>query len=82
MRNFKCCPNGKWERLKDLGHADSFDFILDKCSVCGKYWASIFCTPTAVLGYEEVRKHDAEELISLDGKQLKKAISDWMYENL
>jgi hypothetical protein len=80
-----CCPNAKWESVADLGHANSFDFILGRCRVCGKYWANLFCTASATTGYEKVTEHDAENLLSLNvnpGKKLKKAISRWLNENI
>lgn len=84
MSTFKCCKNATWLSVTDLGHADSFDLVLGKCSNCGKYWANVFCTTTAITGYEVITEHDAENLLRLNnkpGKELQKAVSDWLYEN-
>ena len=84
MSKFNCCKNARWVSHADLGHADSFDLIIGKCSVCNKYWANVFCTPTAITGYEKIKTHDVERLLLLNktpGKELKEAVSNWLYEN-
>ena len=85
MSILKCCENAKWVNIADIGHAYSFDFILGKCSVCGEYWANIFCTATAITGYEKVQANDAEYLLKLNNNhsiELKTALKSWLDENI
>ncbi len=71
--------------MADMGHASSFDFILGRCSACGKYWANVFCTASAITGYEEVQAGDAELLLHLHknaGSELKAALKNWLDKNI
>lgn len=37
--------------MTDMGHFDSFEFVLCKCSKFGAYWTDIFCIVSNSTGY-------------------------------
>ena len=41
-----CCPGSQWSRVADLGHTQTFDCALVRCSACGRPWAHLW-TPFA-----------------------------------
>jgi hypothetical protein len=82
MTKPSCCESPQWVSERDLGHADSMDFILGKCQACGKYSMNVFAVATAITGYELVLEGDLNTIRSLpDGKEMKAFMKDWSYDN-
>ena len=85
MNKIDCCDNFSWVSVTDLGHAYSFDVILGKYSNCGEYWANVFCTATAITGYEKVTENDAKNFLELNEIPtigLKNALKSWIDQNI
>lgn len=83
MKEFNCCENSEWIYEIDFGHADSFEFDMGKCSLCGKLWMSVYCVSNHRMSYETIRPEDVENLLKIpDGKERKQAVRDWFYKNV
>ena len=83
MDIFQCCPNSEWIRTMDLGHADSFEFDLGKCSKCERPWVHLYCVANHVTGFEPIKQVDLERLLSIPrGKAFNDAMRIWFYENV
>ncbi len=79
-----CCSTPAFrEPLTDLGHADSFEFMLGICDLCGADWMSVFCVANAVSGVYRVTGSDAETMRALgSGKERKSFMREWFYNNV
>jgi hypothetical protein len=78
-----CCENQNWMTVRDLGHADSFDFILGKCTACGIYSINVFCVSTSKSGLEPVIAADLNQLLAIpSGQEMKAFMKDWAHKNL
>lgn len=83
MADFHCCPGAKWVRTKELGHADSFEFDLGKCSKCEKPWVHLYCVANHVTGFEPIKEEDLERLLSIENEnEFKDATRNWFYGNV
>jgi hypothetical protein len=67
----------------DLGHADSFEYILETCSNCGAHRLNVFCVATAVTSHEPVSDADASAMLATTpGDERKSFMRDWGYRHL
>ena len=83
MADFQCCSCAQWVRTKDLGHADSFEFDLGKCSKCEKPWIHLYCVANHATSYEPIKEEDLEKILSIEnGKEFKAAMRNWFYDNV
>jgi len=84
MNELTCCKSPEvGTATTDLGHADSFDFLLLRCSNCGSYWLNVFCETTSITGYEPVSDEDARAMLAIPpGGELKAFMKAWSYKHL
>jgi hypothetical protein len=84
MTPLSCCAAPFLDQAAtDLGHADSFEFMLSKCCNCGSYWLHVFCVATSIADYEPVSDSDAAAMLATSpGKERKHFMSNWAYEHL
>jgi len=84
MNELTCCKSpALGTDSTDLGHADSFDFLLLKCGNCGAYWLNVFCETTSITGYEPVSDEDAHAMLAIPmGPELKVFMKAWSNANL
>jgi hypothetical protein len=79
MKNTSCCISPDWQSdLKDMGHFDSFEFMLGRCKNCGTWWMDIFCVAANTSGCERVSDNDAHVMLSTSsGPELKAFMKGW-----
>jgi hypothetical protein len=66
----------------DMGHQDSCDFMLGRCSNCGSYWMDVFCEAGYTSGYERVSDEDAKIMIDTPpGPELKAFMKEWFWKD-
>jgi hypothetical protein len=83
MTSPTCCKNPSWLSDHDLGNADSMEFILGHCSVCGAVSVNVFCVATGIAGYESVSETDAERMRSVpEGPEMKSFVRSWSREHV
>ena len=84
MIELTCCSSSNWgSDTTDLGHVDSFDFLLGRCSNCGAYWLNVFCEATKITGYEPVSDDDARTMLATPrGPELKAFMKAWFREHV
>jgi hypothetical protein len=84
MIELTCCSSSNWgSDTTDLGHVDSFDFMLGRCSNCGAYWLNVFCVATNTTGYEPVSNDDARIMLAIPpGPELKAFMKAWSREHI
>jgi hypothetical protein len=84
MNELTCCDSPESGKVTtDLGHADSFDFLLVRCRNCGSYWLNVFCETTSITGYEPVSEEDAQAMLAFSsGRELKAFMKAWSYKHL
>jgi hypothetical protein len=83
MDKLTCCRSPKLDsHFTDLGHMDSFEFMLGQCIHCGAYWMDIFCVASNTSGYEQVSDDDARIMLTTpSGPELKSYIKAWFREH-
>jgi hypothetical protein len=79
MKELTCCCRSKWgPDVTDMGHFDSFEFMLGRCSNCGAYWMHLFCVAANSEGYERVTDNDARIMLTTSwGPELKTFMKAW-----
>ncbi len=80
MKNLNCCIFSKWDQntARDLGRVGDFEFVLGRCSKCGRYWMSAYCVAVSTNGYEPVSDEDAQKMLALPpGPELKAFLKEW-----
>jgi hypothetical protein len=79
-----CCSTPALrEPLTDLGHADSFEFMLGICDLCGADWMNVFCVASVISGNHRVTRSDAEAMRARgSGKELKSLMREWLHNNI
>jgi len=83
MDQLTCCKGPSWAPERDLGHAESFDYLLGKCTRCGSPWMNVFCVASGITGYERVKPDDLARIRATpDGPELKELMRQWGRENL
>jgi hypothetical protein len=76
---YACCSSPKLNpKSTDLGHANSFEFMLTSCTQCGAYWMSVFCVASGVSGFEPVTAEDAAVMLAMEvGRERKELLRNW-----
>ena len=61
-----CCPGSHWSQVADLGHTQTFDCALVRCSACGRPWVHLW-TPFAPkdASYSPLDEAAAQELAAM-----------------
>jgi hypothetical protein len=78
MKSSPCCDRFAWSAERDLGHADSMEFVLGKCSNCGINFVNVFCVATGTTGYESVTPADAQQMRGITaGADMKNFMRSW-----
>ena len=80
MIELTCCSSPNWgSDTTDVGHVDSLDLMLGRCSSCGAYWLNVFCVATNTAGYEPVSYDDARIMLAIpSGPELKAFMKTWL----
>jgi hypothetical protein len=86
MQTLTCCASPQLNpESTDLGHADSFEFMLASCTQCGAYWMNVFCVANGRSGFEPVSAEDAATMLTLNalesGRERKEFMRNWAYEH-
>jgi hypothetical protein len=78
-----CCESPQLSpESTDLGHADSFEFMLTSCTNCGVYWMNVFCVANAITGFEPVSAIDAIAMLAAKpGQSRKELMRNWAYHH-
>ena len=79
MKAITCCTSPQLNPAStDLGHADSYEFMLTSCTQCGAYWMNVFCIANGISGFEPVTAEDAAAMLAIkDGRERKELIRNW-----
>jgi len=78
MTSQSCCDNSAWSPERDLGHADTMEFVLGKCFHCGATLINVFSVATGISGYEPVTPTDAQQMSTISaGPELKRFMRSW-----
>lgn len=83
MKEPTCCNNSNWDLDRmDLGHKDSFEFMLGRCRNCGTYWLNIFCVATNTTGYERISDDDVRIMLNIPwGPERNAFVYKWFIEH-
>ena len=82
MNKLNCCGSPKWGPEMDMGHFDSFEFMLGKCTHCGAWWMDVFCIAANSSGYEQVTDEEARIMLATPwGPELKAIMKAWFNEH-
>ena len=86
MNTLTCCTSPILNsESTDLGHADSFEFMLTSCTCCGAFWMNVFSVASGISGLEPVSAADAATMLALNslqsGRERKEFMRDWGYKN-
>jgi len=60
-----CCPDAQWTRVADLGHAQTIDCALVRCSACGRPWMHLWTPYAPKESYSPLDDAAAEELAAM-----------------
>jgi len=76
-----CCDKQEWVYVSDAGHSDGCEYTLGKCNSCGKNLINLYVAASGTENvYVIVSQDFVSKINSLEGKALKKFMSDWYNE--
>ena len=75
----QCCENYEWEFITDAGKADGCEFTYGRCKSCHSNLINLWYTP--IVGIDDnnvvVSQEFVDEMLALDGNELKEFMRNW-----